>query len=422
MTSPRNLSEHFLLAARNHEISNLEQLAHSSELVAYAAQLVHELQRERGISNVFLASAGAHFGKERQEQVAASGQAETDFRAYLERVSGERRPLWSSARLYNRLAQVMLQLDELEALRRAVAEQKLDATDSTEAYSRLIGSLLAVIFEAADIATDPEITRVLVALFNFMQAKEYTGLERAWGSVGLAARKIDKELVGRLQHLRESQQRCLETFLQFAGVDQCDNWKRIDQDPATAELARLRAMIDAFVGEAAVPDSISEIWFAVITTRIDRMHQVESELREQLLTSSRARVEAAKQAMRSNRFRLQQESGAEPVSPLSMLLDAPTKSADAPASPEVNRSLYQLLQEQSAHLQQMSDELNEAREALRERKVIERAKGVLMQYQGLSEEEAYRRLRESAMQSNCRVADVAKKVIGAVDSGANQHQ
>ena len=38
-----------------------------------------------------------------------------------------------------------------------------------------------IIFEAADIASDPTITRLLVALFNFMQAKEYAGQERAWG-------------------------------------------------------------------------------------------------------------------------------------------------------------------------------------------------------------------------------------------------
>ena len=79
------------------------------------------------------------------------------------------------------------------------------------------------------------------------------------------------------------------------------------------------------------------------------------------------------------------------------------------------RALYDLLQEQAEHLQQMSDQLEEARSALTERKLIERAKGVLMQYQGLTEEQAYRRLRESAMQANCRLVAVVEKVLGAVE-------
>jgi hypothetical protein len=46
----------FLIAARQCEIDELDQLARTSELVGLIGRLVHALQRERGMSNVFLAS------------------------------------------------------------------------------------------------------------------------------------------------------------------------------------------------------------------------------------------------------------------------------------------------------------------------------------------------------------------------------
>ncbi len=61
--------------------------------------------------------------------------------------------------------------------------------------------------------------------------------------------------------------------------------------------------------------------------------------------------------------------------------------------------------------QALRAELAEARKALSERKLIERAKGVLMQTRRMSEEEAYRALRRLAMDQGRRLADVADSVI-----------
>lgn len=56
-------------------------------------------------------------------------------------------------------------------------------------------------------------------------------------------------------------------------------------------------------------------------------------------------------------------------------------------------------------------EFDDIEEKLADRKVIERAKGILMQSRNLSEEDAYRALRKQAMQSNARLAAVAAQVV-----------
>jgi response regulator NasT len=56
-------------------------------------------------------------------------------------------------------------------------------------------------------------------------------------------------------------------------------------------------------------------------------------------------------------------------------------------------------------------EAQDLRQRLEERKVIERAKGVLMSRYGLAEDQAYRRLRRAAMDTRRPMADVAREVL-----------
>ena len=61
--------------------------------------------------------------------------------------------------------------------------------------------------------------------------------------------------------------------------------------------------------------------------------------------------------------------------------------------------------------QALREELRTAQTKLVERKVIERAKGFLMQQKGVSEDEAFRLLRKLAMDRNAKLLDVAQQVV-----------
>lgn len=58
-------------------------------------------------------------------------------------------------------------------------------------------------------------------------------------------------------------------------------------------------------------------------------------------------------------------------------------------------------------------ELEAAKEALVERKVIERAKGMLMRQKGISEDEAYSLMRQKAMNEKRKLIDIAQSVVTA---------
>ena len=66
-------------------------------------------------------------------------------------------------------------------------------------------------------------------------------------------------------------------------------------------------------------------------------------------------------------------------------------------------------------IQKMQTELDAAKRALSDRKMIEKAKGLLMRARGISEDEAYNLLRKTAMSQGRKLSDVASALVTAAD-------
>ena len=78
--------------------------------------------------------------------------------------------------------------------------------------------------------------------------------------------------------------------------------------------------------------------------------------------------------------------------------------------PVLNVALARFRQEQK-----LLAELSETRHKLAERKVIDRAKGLLMSSQRLTEDQAYQKLRSMAMNKNLKLAEIAQRILDVED-------
>jgi hypothetical protein len=404
----------FLVAARQCEIEVLEQLGRSVELVGAVGSLVHALQRERGLSNGWLGSAGQRFTHELDQQTAQSDTLEEELRnalaSLIEAPHGA-----PGARLCNRVAWALTGLDALPALRRGIRTQELSAARATSAYIKLIGALLAVVFEAADEASDPALSRPLVALFNLMQGKEFAGQERACGALAFTSGVNDLARQQLWLHLIDSQEQCFRIVAEFASPALLHAWQTSLAEAPTADLERLRRVACAALPGARLDGEQSTTWFDVCSQRINAMRRTEVQLTQELLALSQSRLAQARDELQTQ------------VALLERLPDAPAhKAAEffdrAPLAPtetgttraygvQLQRSILDLVQEQAQRLQAMNDELQTARASLNERKLVERAKGLLMAHRRLSEQDAHKMLRQTAMNQNRRLVDVAESVL-----------
>ena len=75
------------------------------------------------------------------------------------------------------------------------------------------------------------------------------------------------------------------------------------------------------------------------------------------------------------------------------------------------RAAIELAAARFAALQQLEAEVDRAHQALEDRKLVERAKGLLMSALDLSEQDAFRRLQLTARERNLRLADVAARIV-----------
>ena len=91
----------------------------------------------------------------------------------------------------------------------------------------------------------------------------------------------------------------------------------------------------------------------------------------------------------------------------------PTKQADLEAAIAIAMQRFE-------QFQALRKEAADQRQALEDRKVIERAKGLLMKKAGLDEEEAFRRLQKLARDRNQKLAEVARVIIAGEDDPSSQ--
>lgn len=398
-----------MIAARQCEIRELEQLMLTSELVQRTGQFTHALQRERGMSNLVLSSGGRRWTAERTQQIAECRRLEAEARAAFDRLDIDGGRIGNGARLFSRIAYVLHGLESLPALRQRIdALDGITAAEATQAFTRLVSGLLAVVFEAADSASDPQVSRLLVAMFNFMQGKEFAGQERATGAAAFASGRSDARRQQQWLHLIDSQERCFQVFVDFAEAGPLALWQACNDGRPLAELERLRRIGCTAPEDGLLDPEASQGWFDSCSARIDAMQAVEARLATDLLARCRSKIAQARQDLRSQRSLLAALAGPAP---------APGGFTAAPQSygPHLERSVLEMMQEQSRRLQAMNDELTTVRASLNERKLVERAKGLLMAHRQLSEEEAHKMLRQTAMSQNRRLVDVAEAVLAMAD-------
>ncbi|WP_142846944.1 nitrate regulatory protein [Telmatospirillum sp. J64-1] len=421
----------FLISAKQSEIRSLEQLAVMSELVQGFSVLTHAMQKERGLSSLYLGSRGGRFADQLAQHVSECLKTEQSLRLWLDRFVEDSGSMNAGARLLSRIAYVLHKLDALPGIRAQIRRLAIAPQDVVTAFSEIVAGLLAVVFEAADTAADPEVSRALVALFNLMQGKEFAGQERAIGAAGFALGRFEAAQHQRFLHLIEAQHRSLQIFSEFAQADQAEFSRDILSGPEIAEFERMRrlACVGGLSGELKGVESTA--WFDQATRRIDAMRCVEERLAGDLQVLCTAKLEKARADLHSQYHHLESltpGTATDSTQSVAIFLGKADPALIEGAietgvsvysvdglSPQLGRSILDLVQAQSRRLQDMSDELKMARAALNERKVVERAKGLLITHRGLTEDQAYKLLRQMAMNQNKRLVEVAEAALAMAD-------
>ncbi|MEZ5937969.1 MAG: methyl-accepting chemotaxis protein [Hyphomonadaceae bacterium] len=248
--------------------------------------LVHELQKERGLSAGFVGSSGERFGRRLAEQRETTNAALARFQSLGVELDGE-------ADYEEPLTRGREVLDSLDITRREVSALELTVADVPAYYNPLIAALIEVASGAASGLDDAGLSRASSVYRNVIEAKERAGLERAVGAAGFGAGLFDPSAYAQFVSLGAAQQTYLDAARRDAGPDYRAFEKEIMRGAIIDRVGWMRAAAheNAFGGDT---QGISgPEWFDAATARIDLFKALEDHAADRLRRAAGAWARAA---------------------------------------------------------------------------------------------------------------------------------
>ena len=268
------------------QANQLQALSHFSSRIS---DLVHELQKERGMSALFIGSRGQQMGTELQAQ-----RRDTDGQIAIVQDTLKALSLSDySAGIRQSVENGLSGLSELAAKRADVSGLRIVGPDSFRFYTSLITNLLAVPQESVKVSDSPAVTANLLAYFNFLAAKERAGQERATGSAGFASGQFAPAQYRTLLTILAEQAAFLSSFQSYATEAQRNAAQQTLTGPIITEAERLRRIAVETGSEKPLGGVAARDWFKATTDRIDLMKTVEDVLQRDLATLNQANAAQA---------------------------------------------------------------------------------------------------------------------------------
>ncbi|MCJ2047074.1 nitrate- and nitrite sensing domain-containing protein [Methylobacterium sp. J-078] len=259
------------IAERIGERARMGQVQHLVGFAGRVSAFVHEAQRERGASSLFLGSKGTQFRAELDAQ-----RLRTDASRRALDIAADAEAF--GAGMARRQAALADGLAGIAAHRKAVDDLARTPAQNMALYSGVIGQALDLVREMSQVASSADLAARVSAYSAFLSLKELAGQERAAASAIIGAGRIDLPGHERLASL-------------LAGQTTYEGLFRLGADPAQAalldatkagaparEVDRLRRIVlDTPPGTPlAVTDAPA--WFGLATQRIDGLKGIEDRL------------------------------------------------------------------------------------------------------------------------------------------------
>ena len=246
------------------------------------SRLIHELQRERGLSSGVIASRGERFG-----DMLVAQQKLTD--ASLGELQSIVRQHVTDQAIHGGVAAVA---DRLQGLRQRVSNREISRDYTVDRYTELVDALFDMQLSTFGNAVKSSLFRKQMAFVAFSQAKETAGKERALLSAILSDHNFSAGRMLILNNLRATEQARLVNFTRLAEPDAERQYREILQQPDIKEAERIRQKVKAAAlweeshgkGSASTLLAVAlpspEAWFQVASVKIDAMKVLEDSLNE----------------------------------------------------------------------------------------------------------------------------------------------
>ena len=278
------------IVERQHLASEMVELTSLTSLSQHAGNLIHELQRERGMSSGFIGSQGETFGNRLSAQHNASDRAINAYQQTL----GSLDLAALDESLASQAADIEQQLSATPAIRQQVKRLNVSAEEAVSHYTALNNALMAMIGRVTHLTADADISRRLGAYFTLLKAKDLAGIERALLANAFSTNLMRSATHQRLVSMLGQEKAYLESFRTLANDTTRQQLTEVLNDADVQRAAPLR-QIALDLGVAGGYDVDPQQWFDRQTLKIDQLKGLEDSLAEGVLAQAESLRREARQ-------------------------------------------------------------------------------------------------------------------------------
>ena len=305
------------LAEKLATVTAMQRVGTLTELITDTSALVHELQRERGLSGGFLASKGSELRQELTAQRLRTDAHLATFEARFRRLDAQglstpglngpglnapglnapglnARNFDGNTALADKLSAARADLAKVGDIRQQISQLAIGADGSFAYFTAANAHLLDMIGEAAAEVDAPVVARSVSLYLSFLWAKELAGQERAVGAAGFAAGRFDAARLRHLILLGEQQDLYFGIIAAAATPAQAAFMRQTVAGDAVDAVIRMRRTAAEGGLEGHLGGITGADWFKAATVRIDLLKQVEDGMASDLKAETASTGHAAR--------------------------------------------------------------------------------------------------------------------------------
>ena len=252
------------------EMKSMELL---STLAVEISSLVHELQKERAATVIFVEGKGLKFKSELLSQRSVTDKKIAELQAFSRAYDIKRFGAEFSADIYSALQN----LGMIREKRESASALRITGDAIIGYYNHTNASFLTLIAHISRLSARAEVSAMTTAYVNFLFEKEKTGVERAVLSDVFTEDRFQSGMFERLISAVAAQEIYTGIFLSYATADQKDFYRSKMSGKVIEEVARMRriALEKSKEGKFGIQPSY---WYEIMTSKINLLKDVEDKL------------------------------------------------------------------------------------------------------------------------------------------------
>ena len=271
---------------------NLQVLDNVVVLSTKIGVLVHETQKERGMTAGFIGSKGEKFKTELPTQRTNVDAKLKELNSFLSTFNKDEYGMEFSENLNSGIKK----LEALSTTRNGVSNLSLNAAVAIAYYTDLNKLMLNVIGTITKLSNSSGVLQQLVSYMNFLLSKERAGIERAVGTNTFAKDSFEPGMKAKFYTLVAEQNAYLDGFLKISNSDIVQFYNTTMTGNSINEVERIRKIalysdIDSNFGIDA------NHWFKEISEKINLLKKVENYISDVLLVTIQDEMSQARKNM-----------------------------------------------------------------------------------------------------------------------------